>query len=99
MMGIASTNDLRLVEGRVDVLTSKVAALLVRVEKVLSMFNSLPKSADIDRLEVQMSTVKSMIRELSENIEGSQLPRPKQEQDAAAAQAKKLRDGIKSNQD
>lgn len=99
MMGIASTNDLRLLEGRLDVLTSKVAALVSKVERVLSMFSGLPSSSDMDRLEIQVSTVKSMVRDLVENLEGAKAQSGAAEKQVAAEQSKKIRDGIKSNQE
>ena len=69
MMGIASTTDLRLLEGRVDLLASKVTGLLTKVDRVLSMFGSVPTSSDIGRLELQMGAVKSMLRELLESTD------------------------------
>jgi uncharacterized protein YoxC len=97
MMGIATTNDLRLLEGRIDVLTSKVAALLGKVERVLTQCNALPNSADIDRLEIQIGGVKSMLRELGETIEATRSSTTEDTKQAASEQSKKIRDGIKSN--
>jgi hypothetical protein len=99
MMGIASANDLRLLEGRLDVLTSKVAGLVAKVERVLSMFNGLPTSSDMDRLELQVGTVKSMVRELTEGLESVVKVGGGTERKVAEEQSKKIRDGIKSNQD
>jgi hypothetical protein len=99
MMGIASSNDLRLLEGRLDVLTSKVAGLVAKVERVLSMFSSLPTSSDIDRLELQVGTMKSMVRELMEDMESARKDGGESEKQLAAEQSRKIRGGIKSNQD
>lgn len=98
MMGIASTADLRLLEGRVDLLTSKVTGLLTKVDRVLSMFGSIPTSSDIGRLEIQLGAVKSMLRELIEDQEalgaGKRQPDTK---DAAEEQSRKLKEGIRSS--
>jgi hypothetical protein len=99
MMGIASSNDLRLLESRLDVLTSKVAGLVAKVERVLSMFSGLPSSSDMDRLELQVGTVKSMVRDLSDSLESVAKRSGPNEKQVAAEQSKKIRDGIKSNHD
>lgn len=98
MMGIASTSDLRLLEGRVDLLTSKVAAILTKMDRCLSMFGSVPTASDIGRLEVQVAGIKAMMRELLDAV-GAPVSSGKEQADRAAAQeqGRKLRDGIKTN--
>jgi hypothetical protein len=98
MMGIASTSDLRLLEGRVDLLTSKVAAILTKMDRCLSMFGSIPTASDIGRLEVQVAAIKSMMRELLDSV-GAPVSSGKEQADRAAAQeqSRKLREGIKTN--
>lgn len=98
MMGIASTADLRLLEGRVDLLTSKVTGLLTKVDRVLSMFGSIPTSSDIGRLEIQMGSIKSMLRELMELQEAlGTAKRQPDTKEAAEEQGRKLREGIRSS--
>jgi len=98
MMGIASTSDLRVLEGRVDLLTSKVAAILTKLDRCLSMFGSIPTASDIGRLEVQLAAVKTMMKELFDSV-GAPVGGGKQQasRDAAAEQSRKLREGIKTN--
>ena len=98
MMGIASTSDLRLLEGRVDLLTSKVAAILTKMDRCLSMFGSVPTASDIGRLEVQVASMKAMMRELLDSV-GAPVNSGKEQGDRAAAeeQSRKLREGIKTN--
>jgi hypothetical protein len=98
MMGIASTSDLRLLEGRVDLLTSKVSAILTKMDRCLSMFGSIPTASDIGRLEVQVAAIKSMMRELLDSV-GAPVSSGKEQADRAAAreQSRKLREGIKTN--
>jgi len=98
MMGLASTGDLRVIEGRIDVLTSKVGAVLSKVDRCISMFSAVPTASDIGRLEVQLAAVKSMMKELLDAvgapIGGAQDTADKQ---ASAEQSRKLREGIKTN--
>lgn len=98
MMGIASTTDLRLLEGRVDLLASKVTGLLTKVDRVLSMFGSVPTSSDIGRLELQIGAVKSMLRELLESADArGQNGQQTDTKGAAEEQSRKLREGIRSS--
>lgn len=98
MMGIASTTDLRLLEGRVDLLASKVTGLLTKVDRVLSMFGSVPTSSDIGRLELQIGAVKSMLRELLESTDArGQNVQQADTKGAAEEQNRKLREGIRSS--
>jgi hypothetical protein len=98
MMGIASTSDLRVLEGRVDLLTSKVSAILTKMDRCLSMFSSIPTASDIGRLEVQVAAVKSMMKELLDSV-GAPVSAGKEQTDRIAAQeqSRKLREGIKTN--
>lgn len=98
MMGIASTSDLRVLEGRIDLLTSKVAAILTKMDRCLSMFGSIPTASDIGRLEVQVAAVKSMMKELLDSV-GAPVSGAKEQADREAAleQSRKLRQGIKTN--
>ena len=98
MMGIASVSDLRVLEGRIDLLTSKVAAILTKVDRCLSSFASVPTASDIGRLEVQLAAVKTMMKELFDSV-GAPVGGGKEraDRDVAAEQSKKLREGIKTN--
>jgi hypothetical protein len=98
MMGIATAADLRLLEGRMDLLASKVTGLLTKVDRVLSMFNSVPSSSDIGRLEIQIGALKSMLRELLEVSDTANAQKRQAEsKEAAEEQGRKLREGIRSS--
>jgi hypothetical protein len=98
MMGIASTSDLRVIEGRIDLLTSKVAAILTKVDRCLSMFSSIPTASDIGRLEVQVAAVKTMMKEILDSAGAPVSPGKEQaDRELALEQSRKLREGIKSN--
>jgi len=97
MMGIATTADLRLLESRVDLLASKVTGLLTKVDRVLSMFGSIPTSSDIGRLEIQVGSLKTMLRELLDASDGGSAKRPGESKEASEEQGRKLRDNIRSS--
>lgn len=98
MMGIASTTDLKLLEGRVDLLTSKVSSLLLKVDRVLTMFSSVPTPSDIGRLEIQLGSLKSMLREALEAINPSSGEKIESSQNSAAEeQNRKLLEGVRTS--
>jgi hypothetical protein len=98
MMGIASTTDLKLLEGRVDLLTSKVSSLLLKVDRVLTMFSSVPTPSDIGRLEIQLGSLKSMMREALEAINSSSGNKVESTQNSAAEeQSRKLLEGVRTS--
>lgn len=98
MMGIATTADLRLLESRVDLLASKVTGLLTKVDRVLSMFGSIPTSSDIGRLEIQVGALKTMLRELLDVSDaGNAQKRQGESKEAAEEQGRKLRENIRSS--
>jgi len=100
MMGLASTTDLKLLEGRVDLLTSKVSSLLIKVDRVLTMFSSVPTPSDIGRLEIQLGSIKSMLRETLEVVSAAPNAGAKEKEassEAAQEQNRKLIEGIRSS--
>jgi hypothetical protein len=100
MMGIASIADLRLLEGRIDLLTAKVSGLVTKVDRVVSMLGSGPSASDIDRLEIQIGTLKSLIKEVLEVTSSEADKRAlADERVAAQEQSRKLREGIKSSEE
>lgn len=98
MMGIASTTDLKLLEGRVDLLTSKVSSLLMKVDRVLTMFSTVPTPSDISRLEIQLGSLKSMLREALEAVSTSTTKTAEADtKSAAEEQNRKLMEGVRSS--
>ena len=96
MMGIASVTDLKLLETRIDLLTSKVTSVVTKVDRVISSLNGAPTASDIDRLEIQLGSVKSMLKEVLESLSEPGAA-PNEEKMAAREQSRKLREGIRTN--
>ena len=59
MLGLATVNELSLLDSKVDLLTSKVNQLAVRLEKILGVLQSAPTGADLERIDVQIGAMKS----------------------------------------
>lgn len=97
MMGIASTTDLKLLEGRLDLLTSKVSSMALKLDRVLTMLGSVPTPSDIGRLEIQLGSLKSMLREALESVNSSRGSSQAESPKAADEQSRKLVEGIRSS--
>jgi hypothetical protein len=96
MMGIATVTDLKLLESRLDLLTAKVTTVVAKVGRILTSVNALPNSSDMDRIEIQLGSVKSVMREVLEALDGAGNS-ANDKGGAAAEQSKKIREGIRTN--
>jgi hypothetical protein len=68
MMGLATTSDLRLMDSKLDLISTKVAGLTVKLDKILTTLNSMPTAADLERIDVQIGSVKTSLRETVQAI-------------------------------
>jgi hypothetical protein len=99
MMGIASATDLQLLEGRLDLLASRVATLMTKVDKVLVGLGALASTGDIGRIETQIASMKSILREAVESIRVGQEAQRASDRESREAQSRKLKEGIQSSSD
>jgi len=97
MMGIASATDLQLLEGRIDLLASRVSTLMMKVDKVLAGLGTLAGTGDVGRLETQIASIKSILREAVESIGSAQDTQKAGDRESAEAQSRKLKEGIRSS--
>ena len=63
MMGVATASELKLVEGKLDLLNTKLAGFGVRLEKMLALMTRAPTGADLERIDVQIGALKSLIKD------------------------------------
>jgi len=63
MLGLATTSELTLIQGKIDLLVTRVSNLTTRMEKVLTTLQSIPTGSDLDRVDVQIGALRSMIRD------------------------------------
>jgi hypothetical protein len=72
MMGVATATELQLLEGKIDLMTTKMASLGVKVDKVISQFGQMPTGSDLERIDVQIGALRTMIRDLTVILTGEQ---------------------------
>ena len=63
MLGLASTRELKIVEGKIDLALSKINNITARLEKALSIMASVPSATDLERIDVQIGSLKVLIKE------------------------------------
>jgi len=64
LMGLATVTDLKLLSGKVDLTLAKVNAITVRLEKLMTVLNSAPTGSDLERIDVQIGALRTLIREV-----------------------------------
>lgn len=88
LLGVATQTDLTLIEGKVDLLLTKLNLMQVRVEKVLTSLAGMPSGADLERIDVQIGSLKSALRDALGTIASdSKEPSKKKAEPAVAAAA------------
>lgn len=71
MAGLATGSELKVVEGKLDLLSGRVANLTIRVERALTMLGNLPSGNDFERLDVNVASVKTMLKEFVDKAGGA----------------------------
>lgn len=97
MMGIASATDLQLIEGRLDLLTSRVSTLMMKVDKVLAGLGAVASVGDIGRLETQIASIKAILRDASDAVGVLQGGQSAPAKENGENQGRRLREGIRSS--
>lgn len=69
MMGLATVSETKLVESKVDLLTAKLNAVQVKLEKALAMLGNVATGADLERVDVQVGALRQLIREVMAGVE------------------------------
>src|SRR5437879_3974534 len=68
MMGLVTSSEFKLMEGRVDLLQTKITGMVMKLDKVLQILGGAPTGADLERIDVQIGSLKSLIKDmLTEN--------------------------------
>jgi len=64
MMGLATASDVKLLDGKIELLISRVASLTAKVEKTAQSVSKVSTTSDIDRIDLQISGLKSIVKDL-----------------------------------
>ncbi|MCB0330667.1 MAG: hypothetical protein KDD70_13425 [Bdellovibrionales bacterium] len=72
MMGLATANELSMLEGKLDLLSSRVSNITAKLERVLTGISRLPTSTDFDRVDINIGSLKTLIKESLEQLSSAQ---------------------------
>lgn len=64
MMGLSTSSELKLIEGKIDLLAGRMGNLSIRLERLMTLLNNTPSTNDIERLESQISGMRNMLKEM-----------------------------------
>jgi hypothetical protein len=76
MMGVATGADLKLIEGKIDLVSSRMTAVTMRSEKILTMLGNMPTGGDLERIDVQIGALRGMIKDLLATMQGETPKKP-----------------------
>ena len=81
----------------VDLLTAKVTNVLTKVDKIASTVNALPSGSDMDRLEIQLGSIKAVMKEILESVSSGDEAGKSASKVGAQEQSRKMREAIRTN--
>ncbi|RMG42906.1 MAG: hypothetical protein D6719_05125 [Candidatus Dadabacteria bacterium] len=64
MMGLATASDLMLLDNKIDLLMTRVGNLTTRMERVVSTLNDAPTGSDLERIDVQIAALRTLIKDV-----------------------------------
>lgn len=69
MLGLVTSAELRVLEGKIDLMASRVNNLGIRMDKVIASLSGMPSGSDLERIDVQLGQIRAMIAGKSERPE------------------------------
>lgn len=91
MLGLVMASDIKLLESKVDLLQTRVNNLLAKMDKLQASLQALATGAELERIEVQMGTLKSALSKAPQVVE------PSESTDDASGSTEHFRENIVTN--
>lgn len=63
MMGLATANEISMLEGKIDLLSSRVNNVSAKLERLQGVLNGIPTNSDLDRIDINIGSLKTLIKE------------------------------------
>ena len=63
MMGLATATDMKLLISKIDLVLGRVNAMTARMEKVAAAIGQVPTGSDLERIDVQIGSLRTIIKE------------------------------------
>lgn len=90
MMGLITSKEFQVLEGKIDLSLNRINNIQAKMEKIQSSFASLPTGHDLERIDVQLAALRTLIKDTLAKSLG--------EADEAANQSRKIRSSIVSTE-
>ena len=74
MMGLATSNEMALLEGKVDLLTTKFSMIVGKLDKLIAATGDFPSGSDLERIDVQIGALRKVIQDALDNKLGQSRP-------------------------
>jgi hypothetical protein len=68
MLGLATTAELKLIEQKIDAVSGRIAAFGAKLDKIMATVSSLPGGQDLERIDLQIATMKAVLSQLHDSI-------------------------------
>lgn len=68
MMGLVTSAEFKLLENKLDLLSTRMNSMLVKMEKVLVMAADMPNGSDLERIDVQLADARTVLNEIKAEI-------------------------------
>ena len=68
LMGLATVSELRLLDAKLDSISSRMESVVGRVDKCMEQISKLPSGSDHERVEVQLASIRSQLKELLQHL-------------------------------
>lgn len=69
MLGLVTSAEFKLLESKMDLLSTRMNSVLVKMEKVLVMGAEAPTGADLERIDVQIAAVRTVLNDIKKSLE------------------------------
>lgn len=63
MMGLATLGEVKMIESKVELLTTKLGSVQVKLEKIFTVLQGIPSGADLERIDIHIGALKQMLKE------------------------------------
>lgn len=73
MLGLVTLSEFKLVESKIDLVSTRMNGVLTRMDKMLGILESAPTGSDLDRIDVQIGALKTMLKEALTEFQSSRI--------------------------
>jgi hypothetical protein len=87
MMGLATSTELKLLEGKIDLLSTRMGNVGAKLERLGNLVQNAPTGSDLERIDVQIGALRTMLREAVEGLSKHSLEAPTAPSAEAASNA------------